>query len=476
MRTKKGNITFYFLIDETSYKRLKLEVQANNIKNPAGKSHLNLDAACFLLFYVQYQQATSDKKDKYGYVKLSSQILKGFIYKYDVYRDFLELKGFLRINTLFKRSDEAMSYKVILPSNKGKILTLSYQDFRLKKKLRQKWDEITRKADSKTSHLTKWIDGKYLKIEYEDALRYIESAKMSYGEKHNRRIVVEYLKNGSLSYSRNGADNRLHSILTRMPKDLRKYVRFEDKYLVSLDIKSSQPFILAGILNILFLNPDAEKVEKVIEMIKKVVIRNNIRKDMSIIKQKPMETLDIREIKKFVNLVTQGDIYEYIGENLSESFLREIKTPLGIIDTFYDPNLGYRITKDFNTLREYCKQGMLEFLYCSPKSKEARYREIKTILPALVVDLISMLKATEKNYFPIFLQNVEANLILDVITKRIAQDRPEIPLYTVHDSIVTTIEYSDYVEENLKSGLREYFGITPTIKKEDWFDSYLRAA
>ena len=58
--------------------------------------------------------------------------------------------------------------------------------------------------------------------------------------------------------------------------------------------------------------------------------------------KKTMKTLDIKEMRKFVNLITQGGVYQYIGENLSEDFLREIKTSLAISDTFYDASLGYR--------------------------------------------------------------------------------------------------------------------------------------
>ena len=45
---------------------------------------------------------------------------------------------------------------------------------------------------------------------------------------------------------------------------------------------------------------------------------------------------------------------------------------------------------------------------------------------------------------------------------------PEIPLLTIHDSIVSKEEYIGIVEHELKIHLKNYFGIMPELKPEPW--------
>ena len=85
-------------------------------------------------------------------------------------------------------------------------------------------------------------------------------------------------------------------------------------------------------------------------------------------------------------------------------------------------------------------------------------------------------KGNEKNYFPILLQNIEADCILNYCTKKISADHPNIPLFTIHDSIVTTEENRAVVEHKFKEYLGTYFGSTPILKLEPWYDPEEMAA
>jgi hypothetical protein len=77
-------------------------------------------------------------------------------------------------------------------------------------------------------------------------------------------------------------------------------------------------------------------------------------------------------------------------------------------------------------------------------------------------------KPQEKNFLPVLLQNIEADCILDYSTKLISKQNPEIPLFTIHDSIVTTSDNIEIVEKQFRKYLRKYFGIIPELKREPW--------
>jgi hypothetical protein len=59
-------------------------------------------------------------------------------------------------------------------------------------------------------------------------------------------------------------------------------------------------------------------------------------------------------------------------------------------------------------------------------------------------------------------------MVIDIICKKIARIDSNIPLYTIHDSIATTEEYSEIVNKVIYEKLTEYIGIPPTLKTEYW--------
>jgi hypothetical protein len=73
------------------------------------------------------------------------------------------------------------------------------------------------------------------------------------------------------------------------------------------------------------------------------------------------------------------------------------------------------------------------------------------------------------NYLPILLQRLESRLILHQVTKVISKKLPSAPLFTVHDCVLTTNEYSEKVQSILEKELEAATGIKPglTIEKYD---------
>jgi len=68
----------------------------------------------------------------------------------------------------------------------------------------------------------------------------------------------------------------------------------------------------------------------------------------------------------------------------------------------------------------------------------------------------------------ILLQQIESHLVLQVITKRIARERPTMPLFTIHDSIVTTEGNENYVQEIIIQEMKKAVGFGPGLRIERW--------
>jgi hypothetical protein len=76
----------------------------------------------------------------------------------------------------------------------------------------------------------------------------------------------------------------------------------------------------------------------------------------------------------------------------------------------------------------------------------------------------------EKRYdytaLPIKLQKLEADLIIYTVIDRILSEIPNIPIYTIHDSILTISEYTEYVAQVIEDESVIKYGIKPKLKIE----------
>ena len=66
------------------------------------------------------------------------------------------------------------------------------------------------------------------------------------------------------------------------------------------------------------------------------------------------------------------------------------------------------------------------------------------------------------------MQNLEAEIILEDICKKIAFKYPEAPIFTIHDSIVTTNKYLQAIKQIMEEVLIERVGYPPVLTIEKW--------
>lgn len=86
-----------------------------------------------------------------------------------------------------------------------------------------------------------------------------------------------------------------------------------------------------------------------------------------------------------------------------------------------------------------------------------------------VVQVFDFIKS--KNYveLAILLQRIESYTVLDVICKRISSERPDLPIFTIHDSIVTVEGEEGYIQRVMQEELSRIIGHAPKLKIEQWY-------
>ena len=353
------------------------------------------------------------------------------------------------------------SYRLSRPYFKHRIRAIEVKGNKLfiERRLQERNNRMEL-ARISTDHLTKWLDPNRFEVDYEEAMSMIS---MKYPEtkdnqKSNQRIrCIESINNGRWGYSREGKDNRLHSILTCLSKDLRKYIKYDGRNLISIDIKNSQPFVFSSVLR----NLDPLSDNHICKILENYNLIPNMFYGF-------YSSNSGGDLERFIGQVEDGTIYERYYEVLYNAGL-VFRNCCGTFSYEEQTFSGARTIK-FEKSRDLGKDIIMKTLFSSLKNSQEIVRIFKSEYPSVyrIMQKIKGTKAHEKNYFAILLQNIEADCILDYCTKKISSDHPNIPLFTIHDSIVTTEENIEIVEHKFKEYLGTYFGTIPKLKNEPW--------
>ncbi|PJB57380.1 MAG: hypothetical protein CO098_11835, partial [Bacteroidetes bacterium CG_4_9_14_3_um_filter_41_19] len=329
----------------------------------------------------------------------------------------------------------------------------------------------------------KWIDG--LKIDSVVALEYIKqlyglrirNPKMCDWDLQRRRfkepieqynsayINIQYLNEGRHHFFVDDRVGRLHTNLTNMQSDVRNFITWKGQPLVSVDISNSQPFLSTLLFKPSFYSTGKGVGEKMTLFSFSGGFSFSFSSSSSysgssssfssgssgsrppLMLQKPLYHTEKEDVKLFIDLVKKGQLYDY----LSLAFKRE---------------LGVELTD-----RKNIKAAVFQVLFTDNRfigQLEAAPKRIFRNLFPNVYDLFAAFKKQDSTFLPCLLQKIEARLILDIITKRISKEKPKAPIFTIHDSITTTMDNLDYVKQVMHEELEQHIGIAPNLKVEYW--------
>ena len=358
---------------------------------------------------------------------------------------------------------------------------LSINSIDIKDKKNNEIKEEIECADNKYAHLTKFLnDGslsfdteKSEKLLYEIMKRvskeipnikttytgkkkktYIDKCKIAYLFKCINMLqnILNISENKKINYSVTLSNQRLNSTLTNLSKYLKQFLTYKDIPLVQLDLSSSQPLLLYY-----FLMRKTWKKEKNFndkyEVISgynnkiegKHTTKENITHMLDTLNDIDDHDLDI-ELDRFKKLFN-GDFYENI--------INEVKK--------YNSTLEE--ASGFEN-RSKCKKTMMFLLYGNfntPKnSKIKHYIMFKRTFP-IITKILDKLKENEPNSVALILQNLESDLFLNKITKYISEANPNIPMFTIHDAILTNPEHVEFVNKVMTTIITSITGVVPKI-------------
>lgn len=420
-----------------------------------------------------------------GFVSINATILSNYFKDYLSYLDYLIETGVIISDGHYEVGVKSIGYKLAPEYENAELTTIYYKGFDSNKVQpfeQTVYNKISKKFQPNTllnyPYLTHWYGQKKLSIDAVKAIKYAhllkekkwnlgyeqwDVNKNKWSKKRNDfcrkypktqyKAIIHNIKSIEIGYYKAKIDttvHRQHSVLTNMQKDFRNFITYDGQELVSIDVSNSQPYLMC-----LLFNPEFWKENSTLPL-NITNISSNIKAiinpSLLIMIGYYVDNLEEEKLATYKRKTSLGLMYEYIRDRANEHFgtslvRDDIKTMLFMV--FFSKN-GY-----FN-------------------QKGAELKRLFAELFPEIYGLIELIKSENHAAFAILLQSIESEIILHRCCKRIWEEgNGKIPIFTIHDSIVTTKENVEFVERIMQEELTQCIGIPPKFKREEWKESNL---
>lgn len=293
----------------------------------------------------------------------------------------------------------------------------------------------------KYHHLWKWFNSDKFKLNSNTALKELKSLGLSKRKFNvNQNSISKFINNQKWFTMNNKSDKRLHNNLTNMKSEIRKHLTYDGEKLINIDISNSQLYMLLHLLNIISTSSD----------------NNNIT---YIIPEHYPVPLCSKEIERFQSLVLNGTFYIELGRKLIEE-----KGKNGVYEVReYSKKYKSIISKYYDDPKKLMKGVTFGVLFSNNKNQSPEKKWFKKEFPT-IMNLIEDIKKEDHTKLALLLQNIEAHAVLDIATKNIYKYNKSIPMFTIHDSIMTIKKHVSTVKRIFEDSLLEMTGFTPKLK------------
>lgn len=470
--------------------KLPCNFSADEILNPLRLRkdlHENLKASmCYILdSYINMVQNRIWREfyDEHGGLPLQAEIFNKIIGKnYNKAVDILIQNGIITRTRGYQAGKVAKLFSLTEEYNSSeyKTRTLS-KDSSIYKRLleyKTKKQDQNEAALSKIYYITKWFDPQRLKLNkmlshtliefYQFKLnglisnnlpndRSLEEISSRINHRANSMIdTFNAVNKGEMRLKKTGKDNRLHSVVSSTKKELRGLYYYDDKKLGSVDLKTSQPYLI----NIL-LNKDSWKKDGIIsksfpELITYIQSCNYEERLSYLLMFGTFQGLSgCSSVKKpmFNQFDWTSDFYSHLvylakAEGKADIFPDRSTAKKKMMVMLFNDKPYMDRDKSFLLFKKWFPFEAEIIIFLKKISREAQIKSS---------NLMGF------NLLPILLQRLESYLVLEKVCLKITQELPLAPIIPVHDCIMTTEENLVEVANIFKNEMQKEIGIEPGL-------------
>jgi hypothetical protein len=253
----------------------------------------------------------------------------------------------------------------------------------------------------------------------------------------------------SFSYNVSDTNKRLNTNFTSIPKIVRPHITYSGEPLANIDLKNSQPFLSLVLLQPWFYETNTSNQEG--GRLDFSCISPSVRQSIPMLSDtsysptsplmllKTSELTDSEVVTEYKHLVCSGKLYDHILKEMNDSTMKRDDVKRDFLRAMYSDN---------------------RFTQCPVK------RMFRQLFPE-VYQLFALFKKHDRIALPLMLQQIEATLILERVTRLIAEEFPDLPIYTIHDSVVTLMAYRNRIEQIMQEEIVRAIGFKPSFG-EGW--------
>ena len=370
------------------------------------------------------------KKDN-GYVALKSIKIENTIGRYKRYVRWLEEVGVIECDGSWQKGVVAIGYRITSNYDQLNLKRVEFTDKLIVRKLKES-SEVALRDRRKYGYLWKHFKSNKLTIDKDACIETIRKYRYSDGYLY----LIDKIVDRHWKFKISGDGKRLYTNITNLKKDFRKHLRYDGEALYEIDIKASQPFLFVKMICD-HLNDEIGR-ENVLKLISMVNDENRISEDDIDAFLKSCE-LDLTDVYQYFKWVRMGWIYPVHNSEIKAS-------------------RGYGWEDDFEV-----KESFYRVLFGEWNNWSQEIQVFRKSYPT-ISRIMQNIKGSDHRQLAIGLQLIESNAVLDVVCKRVSDELPDAPLYTIHDSILTTSEYQHHVSHIMSDELFKIVGIKPILR------------
>lgn len=465
-----------------------------------GKKKSNLDNFYYLIDLLLEKTLFDDLSKSMGYIELfSNDLQSNLAHNYKDYLEYFKKHGIIdQARQRYRKSNPKANIKGICFAYRLNFTYENDQDIRLIPILGEVYKRRRRpliKAKlaeekiifQKYPNLTKWFE--LIELDVAGCKRWIESNpeyKLPMGgirgykegeaqpqlKKIRLLYSIEKIYKREFRFKIDDKVGRFHSNLTILKREARNFLSWKGQQLVSVDIKNSQPLLSLMLFDKGWYSNRCD----LLNLSQFPSIKNPI-----ITRTNPIGTID---------LIPPKSPFKFLSYNMSEefsqdSYYQDINNYKEIVNSgaFYQ-RIHQEVFKDKKPFNKEKIKEMIFLVFYSdnrfihqdgswkdPKTKKRPNAESKRLFEAAFPTVAEVFKAFKKNdnsNLPRLLQQIESTSILKNIVPRIASERPDLAIFTIHDSVVTTVGNEAYVEHIMREEIQRLTGLEPKFGIEYW--------
>lgn len=442
----------------------------------------NLLYICSAIIKARKSQRKKMLDDRTRYANVCSEQLDMVVHNYNKYFEYLLKNKVIETDNHFILGEKCRGYCFLPPYRGQKLKRVEVSSYRLRKGIRraaEAYKKEQKKALMDHLYLTKWWDEPGLEIDLKGAIEWIEeyrdlklnsiydeavykemdASELEYEIDNladtceDFKLHVESIYMGEFNYEFSGLGHRFYNPISNLKKEQRAFLTYKGQPLVELDKKNSQPYFSLALLKKSFWGRPSD--EPYTLNINNLFGNGKNRRRLGdggcipgidaiitlLENEETQASKGFGGFQKYIDCVTD-DFYQHIED------IFKPRHP----DRFND--------------RSQVKIEVMRILYMDPlKDHLDFYLPCKTFevhFPS-VYRLFTKIKEVDYTYLSIILQRIESFLFLEVICKRINEQYPYIPLFTIHDCILTTKGNEYTVKAIIEEELLRWIGYPATL-------------